>query len=262
MNELGERIPGRLRALVVEDEWPAREYLVELLLAFTRVDVVAAVATSDEARLALLELRVDVAFVDIHLATSGGARAGLDLVRDFSSVPGAPMFVLATALEQHAVEAWNLEVVDYLLKPFSKERVQACVARLERRCPIRAETVVAPARVVARSRKGLVFLRREEVLAFEASGRLVFVHAVAGRFDVDLSLAAFEASLGHGWLRVHRNWVVQVGCIRALDRSEDGMELRLGDDSSSAPLCVPVSRDRLQSVREALLVGATGIRRS
>jgi two-component system response regulator LytT len=250
---------GRLRALVVEDEWPAREYLIELLLGTGQVDVVAAVATAAEARQALGPEGVDVevAFVDINLVSSGGSEAGLPLVREQARRPGSPLFVLATAWKQHAAEAYELDVVDYLGKPFSEERVRECVARVLRRRP---HSQGAPAgRVVARSKHGLVFLRPQEVLAFEASERLSFVHAREGRFDVDLSLAALEASLGPAWLRVHRNWLVNQEHVGALERDELGTILVVG--SAEVSLRVPVARDKLQKVRETLLSGATGIRR-
>jgi two-component system, LytTR family, response regulator LytT len=247
------RSPG-LRALIVEDEWPAREYLVELLLGSGQVEIVAAVATAPEARQVLASGgEIDVAFVDINLATSSGREAGLAVVRELSGVEGAPLFVMATALPQHAAEAFDLDVVDYLLKPFSEERVRDCLARVARR---RSRPALAPpARIVARSKRGLVFLGPGEAWAFEACERLTFVHCAAGRFDVDLSLAAIQATLGEGWLRVHRNWVVNLAHARALDRDELGSRLQVGGVS------VPVSRDQIQRVRDVLLDGATGIRR-
>jgi DNA-binding LytR/AlgR family response regulator len=108
-----------------------------------------------------------------------------------------------------------------------------------------------------------VFLQRDEVRAFEASDRLSFVHSPAGRFDVDLSLAAIEASLGPGWLRVHRNWVVNQIHVRALDRDELGSTLVLGGagGNEKGNLRVPIARDKVQMGRDALLDGTTGIRR-
>ena len=253
----------RLRALVVEDEWPAREYLVELLLTTGQIDVVAAVATAAEARQALgpAGIEVDVAFVDINLVSSGGDEAGLQLVRELAGRQSAPLFVMATALKQHAAEAFDLDVVDYLLKPWTEERVRECVDRIARRRVRRDKA--APMRVVARSRRRLVFLQPSEVWAFEASERLSYVHGQAGRFDVDLSLAAIEASLGTGWLRVHRNWVVNQEHVKALDRDELGSTLLLGGTvgADDGHLRVPIARDRVQMVRDVLLVGTTGIRR-
>lgn len=252
-----------IRALIVEDEWPAREYLVELLLATGKVEVVAAVASADEARQALGPggVEVEVAFVDINLASSAGREAGLVIVRELAGRPSAPLFVLATALPQHAAEAFDLDVVDYLVKPFSEERIQACLERIARRRP--RATNAAPRRVVARSKRGLVFLRQSDVWAFEASERLTFVHCKDGKFDVDLSLAAVEACLGAGWLRAHRNWVVNREHVRALERDELGQVIVVADASSpeTDAIRVPVARDRVQSVREALLDGTTGLRR-
>jgi two-component system response regulator LytT len=117
----------RLRALVLEDEPPARRYLVELIEATGLAEVVGAVATVPEAREVLAARPVDVVFVDVQLA---GRETGLDLVK---SVPDGPAFVLATAFSRHAPEAWNLGVADYLLKPFSQERVEQCLRRVASR---------------------------------------------------------------------------------------------------------------------------------
>src|SRR5437762_385165 len=78
--------------------------------------------------------------------------------------------------------------------------------------------VAAPTKIVARKKKGLVFLRPEEVWAFEAADRLTFVHTPRGKFDLDLSLSAIEAAFGKGLLRVHRNWLVNPEHVRELVR--------------------------------------------
>src|SRR5256885_10890442 len=91
----------RLRTLVLEDEWPARNYLVQLIEATQLAEVVGAVASVAEAREALAALPVDVVFVDIQLA---GGESGLELVR---RLPGGPAFVMATAFRPHALGAWN-----------------------------------------------------------------------------------------------------------------------------------------------------------
>ena len=190
--------PHRLRALVVEDEWPTRNYLVELIEGTRLAEVVGGVATLDEAREALQPssgLSVDVVFVDVQLSGAGGDRAGLELVRTMAALPRAPMFVLATAFDQHAMEAFDLGVVDYLLKPFNEDRVAQCLRRLHERRPASA-LATQSARIVARRRKSLVFLEPSEIWAFEAADRLTFVHTPHGKFDLDLSLAAIEASFG------------------------------------------------------------------
>jgi len=249
-----------LRALVVEDEWAARNYLVEMLHASGQAVVVAAVATLVEARQALAPggIVVDVAFVDIHLGH--GDEAGMNLVRTLAGTPEAPLLVLATALSQHAVEAYALGVADYLLKPIHEDRVTECLARLQQRLAQTAPRPV-PDRIVARSKKGLVLFARGEVWAFEAAERLMFVHTARGRFDVDLSLAAIEVSLGSGFLRVHRQWLVHIAHVGAVE-NEDGETVVVVGDEPARELRVPVARDRKAAVLDLLLHGATGLRRA
>jgi len=253
-----------LRVLVVEDEWPARNYLVELIEASGLAEVVGAVGSVDEARQALdggpPGVAIDVAFVDVQL--EGGTETGLSLVRSMASAQRAPMFVLATAYEQHALEAFELGVVDYLLKPFNEERVVQCLKRVQGRRPAPEVPGDAP-RIVARRKRSLVFLKPEEIWAFEAADRLTFVHTLHGTFDIDLSLAAVEASFGRAFVRVHRNWLVNAMHIKELER--DGHETRLfvgsGVADAGQGVRVPVARERSAAVREMLLANATGLRR-
>jgi DNA-binding LytR/AlgR family response regulator len=252
---------SRLRTLVVEDELPTRNYLVELLQGSGLADVVGAVAGLDDARQALhvAGREIDAAFVDVQLVH--GDQGGLTLVRSLAGTPAAPMFVLATAFKEHALEAFNLGVADYLLKPFTEERVEQCLLRLLGRRP-----AVAPARahrIVARRGRTLVFLEPDEVWAFEASERMASVHSPHGVFDLDLSLSAIEVSLGRAFTRVHRNWLVNSSFIKELGR--EGNETRVFVGSGLGPdqrgLRVPVARERAQSLREMLLATATGLRR-
>ncbi len=257
----------RLRALVVEDEWPARNYLVELLEGSGLAEVVGAVGDADTARETLRSapegMGLDVVFVDIQLDGDGDERSGLDLVRDLAQAAQGPMFVLATAFDQHALEAYDLGVIDYLLKPFSEERVERCLRRLLSQRPATPAPRTLPARIVARRKRSLVFVEPDEIWAFEASDRLTFVHTPHGRFDLDLSLAAIEASFGRAFLRVHRSWLVNRRYVKELDR--DGSETwlfvgaELGDGARGVR--VPVARERAQSVRDLLLEDTAGLRR-
>jgi two-component system response regulator LytT len=253
--------PYLLKALVLEDEWPTRNYLVELIQATHLAEVVGAVASLGEAREAMAGSSLDVVFVDVQLAATGDSRTGLDLVRSMARESSAPMFVLATASSQHGLEAFDLGVVDYILKPFTEERVEHCVKRLlERRAP-RSR---GPRRVVARRKKSLVFLDPASIWAFEAADRLTFVHAPEGRFDIDLSLAAIEASFGRALFRVHRNWLVNLAYVKELERDIGGATVTVGSDLApeGRSIQVPVSQDRSKALRDTLLENATGVRKS
>ena len=251
---------AKVRALVVEDEWPARNYLVELLQSTGLAEIAGAVSSVHEAKEALAEkqLGVDVAFLDVQLG-GGNDRSGLELGRDLAKEHPQIKVVLATAFEQHALTAFELGAIDYLLKPFSEDRVRQCLERVVGRTPARPS---GPARIVARRKKSLVFLAPDEIWAFEAADRLTFVHTPHGKFDLDLSLAAIELSIGQTLTRVHRNWLVNASHIKELEREGSETHLFVGGlASQGVGVKVPVSRDRSQAVREMLLQDATGIRR-
>jgi len=118
-------------------------------------------------------------------------------------------------------------------------------------------------RVVARRRGALVFLELGEIWAFEAAERLTFVHSRHGTFDIDVSLAAIEASAGSGFTRVHRNWLVNSSQIKTLERSAGNtilfVGIAIGQDGLG--IHVPVARTRAASLRDELLANAIGVRR-
>jgi two-component system, LytTR family, response regulator LytT len=251
---------GKLRVLVVEDEHTSREFLVELINSSGLAAVVGAVANVEDASELLVGPHgIDVAFVDIRLFGSEGD--GLSLVRSFAHRAGAPLFVLATALHEHAVEAFELGVIDYVTKPFSRMRVLHCLQRLVPRVPLRPTQV--PDRIVARKRDGLVFLSTQDVWCAESANRLVQVHCEHGVFDVDLSLAAIESAFAGKFIRVHRNWLVNTAHIRELGRETGEVTLLVGSGyrGEDPGIRVPVARDRAQGLRDMLLGMSLGVRR-
>jgi DNA-binding LytR/AlgR family response regulator len=102
-----------------------------------------------------------------------------------------------------------------------------------------------------------------EIWAFEAAERLTFVHSRHGTFDIDVSLAAIETSAGAGFARVHRNWLVNRGQIKTLERSAGNTILFVGIavGQEGLGIQVPVARTRATSLRQELLANAIGVRR-
>ncbi|MGK3961781.1 LytR/AlgR family response regulator transcription factor [Sorangium sp. So ce118] len=245
-----------LSALIIEDEWPARNFLVELLRDTGSFGDIAAVTSVEDARAVLErpELGIEVAFVDVRLVDRPGDRSGLDFARSLADLASPPAVVLATASAQYALDGFELGVVDYLLKPFTLDRITTCAARLlERRRP--PTHGAARRRLVARKSNSLVFLDLDGMLAFQTVDRLTYVHHVDGVFSMDLSLNALGAALGSRVLRVHRNWLIAPAHAQGLSRLAGELIVEVGPT-----LRVPVSRDRAREVRQQLLENTVGIR--
>ena len=116
---------GGLRVLVVDDEAPAREELAFLLSRDELVGEVTVVGGAEEALRHLDGGEVDVVLSDVHMP----GLDGLDLTRAVARLPGPPAVVFVTAHEEHAVEAFDLQVVDYVLKPVRAARLAAALRR-------------------------------------------------------------------------------------------------------------------------------------
>jgi two-component system response regulator LytT len=176
---------------------------------------------------------------------------------NMSEIAYKPRVVLVTADGRPTAER-PVAVPSVEARPAAHHSLGDCssvIARSAKRPPV-------PLRVVARRKKDLVFLSPDELWAFEAADRLTFVHSRRGRFDVDLSLAAIEASFGPALTRVHRNWLVNLEFVRALERDGGEMTLFIGCDFGSEGIRVPVSSHCARRVRHALLRDSTGLRRN
>jgi two-component system, LytTR family, response regulator LytT len=142
-------------------------------------------------------------------------------------------------------------------------------ADTKRRVPASSEPPIdatsAPAgqgRIIARRGNRLLFLQFDEVWAFEAHSGTTLVHGPRGSFELDLSLSEMEGRFGSLLLRAHRSWLVNVACVRELNRSLTSTILFVGcyRGSDRLGIEVPVARECAAAVRAVLLEGAIGLR--
>src|ERR1700760_4630289 len=126
---MSQRVTGVLSTLVVDDEQLAREELTFLLKDFPEVEVLETATNGIEALKLINELEPDLVFLDVQLP----GLDGLAVIRKLRERGGdLPHFVLTTAFDQYAVEAFRLEALDYVLKPIEKERLSESLARAKR----------------------------------------------------------------------------------------------------------------------------------
>ncbi|MBI1752219.1 MAG: response regulator transcription factor [Acidobacteria bacterium] len=202
---------GPLRVALAEDEPPNLRRLARLLKE-AGCDVVATF-TSGHAVLKWVQARpdIDALFLDIRMP----GPSGLDVLR---SLPDPIPVVFVTAFSNHAVEAFEGEALDYLLKPVTSERLERCLARLRRRMIDSAPTPASPSiaaahrpnRYPVKAGEGLVFLDLTKTTHFEVEDEVVFAHA-GGRFETGWkSLSEVEGAFPEaGLLRIHRHLLIR-----------------------------------------------------
>ena len=255
-------MPRRLRALLVDDEPLALTRLSRLLAATGRVEVVGQAGDAEEALAALSGgAAADVMFLDIHMP----GMTGLQLA---ARVPPDVAIVFTTAYDQHALEAFDADAVDYLLKPIDRKRLGRALDKLERLRdePARADMAAVLERLAAavraaptpflervpfRARDGIQFVAIGRVTHFIARDRLTHAVTPNGDHVVDSGLADLETKLDPTkFLRIHRGTLLNLDYVAEIQPWPGGRLLvRLKDDKRTE---LEVARDRARALRERL----------
>ena len=248
-----------LRVVIVDDERPARDRLRRMLAEHADVTIIGEAADAEAAVEVLERERPDLCFLDVQMP----AGDGFDVLRRLEK---PPRLVFTTAYDQYAVRAFEAEALDYLLKPFSAQRLSAALdrarqlARAGATAPPAAPAVdrlleairgaAAPVRIPARRGARIVLLDPAEVGWFEADDTLVYARTLDGRLLVERALAELEEQLGATFFRIHRRYLVNLGWIAEI-RPGDGAnwEVSLKDPGKTS---LPLSRRQAQRLREII----------
>ena len=220
-----------MRAVIVDDERLARDRLRQLLAAHPEVDVVAEADGVSTAAAAIASMRPDVVFLDIEMRGANG----FDLLSD------APAFrtIFVTAFSDHAARAFDVDAVDYLLKPVTAERLARAIARVRRAGPPDAPASVAlDDRIPLHDSRAMRFVRIGDIAAITADGPYTHVHVADGtRAMVQRTMEAWEGVLPPAvFRRIHRSAIANLDFVHGAQRLLTGgyrLEMR-----SAPPLVV------------------------
>jgi len=206
-----------VRALIVEDEAPARQNLHEYLAEVPWVSVVGEARDGLEGLRLLDSLEPDLAFLDVRLPEL----SGIEVARQMRATPE---IVFTTAYDRFAITAFELGAIDYLVKPFGRERFATTLARLRARLSPaavpdreRAQAALEPGplvRLFARHGDGIVPIAVSSILRIQAQGDYAEIHASEGVFLIHVSLSDLVARLdSDSFLQVHRSHIVNLTAV-------------------------------------------------
>jgi DNA-binding LytR/AlgR family response regulator len=234
-----------VRALIVDDEEPARGELRYLLAAHPEVDVVGEAATAGEALALAGKVRYDVVFLDVELP----GMTGLEVARLVLDPAEHPEVVFVTAHERYAVDAFAVEAFDYLVKPVEPERLARVVERLAQARKRRTPAVEKIAVVSAGGAQTL--LDYDVVHWIEADGDYSRVHTYDRAYLSTSSLRELVELLPSSrFARVHRSHLVNLGKVAAVRRAgPDRLRLVLDDEGRTE---LDVARRQTRALRERL----------
>ena len=242
----------KVTTLVVDDEPVARAGLKGMLSAFDWIEVIGEAADGQSAARAIETMKPELVFLDVQMP----GLLGTDVLRQINH---RPFVIFTTAYSQHAVTAFELGAVDYLLKPFGPARLAAAMERVRGAIgePSSVDAIERLSgalgggpitRLFVRVGNATVVLPVDRVTRLEADGDYVVAHAGGARHLLHLSLSSLLARLDpKRFTQVHRAHVVNLEHVRAFKRDTRGnVEAELNDGTR-----VPVSRARAQELRNA-----------
>jgi two-component system response regulator LytT len=260
---MSQRVTGVLSTLVVDDEQLAREELTFLLKDFPEVEVLDTATNGIEAFKLINELEPDLVFLDVQMP----GLDGLAVIRKLRDRGGdLPHFVLTTAFDQYAVEAFRLEALDYVLKPIEKDRLAESVARARRTLDekLQAEeessepsiprgTVQRTKILVKTNNRNLIVDAQDMIYATIDDGLITVVTSNFEGQSNYRTIEELQSNLDpHLFWRVHRSFLVNINKIReVIPWFKSSFQLKMDDKKQTE---IPVSRIQTKRLRTLLKI--------
>lgn len=231
-----------IKTLIVDDERLARAELKRLLSAHPQIEIVAEAASAAEAQQLLADLPIELVFLDIQMPGMNGLELAADLQPQLQ-------FVFCTAFDSYALDAFELNALDYLVKPVDPERLQKTLQRLAEKPAATNPLHYLPEShgVLLKFGENNRIVRLNEINRFESIGNHSAVYSVYGKSFLHSSLTKIEQRLDpHYFFRTSRADIVRVSAIRELEPGlATGTMLAILQDGQK----VEVSRRQMQVLR-------------
>lgn len=237
-----------LSAMIVDDEAPARSELSFLLKETGRINQIVEASNARQAVEKLMEGRPDVLFMDISMPKT----TGMQLAEAMHKLKNPPAIIFVTAHSEYALDAFNVDAVDYLMKPVESERLIQALNKVQNRMiPSAIDTHGAVERIPVEKAGRKVLVPIDSIRFIEAKDDYSCIYTDVDRFLSTTSLAQLEDKLTeHGFFRVHRGYIVNLEYVENVEGVASGI-LQLGLNGIPDKK-ISVSRRRVVALKRAL----------
>jgi two-component system LytT family response regulator/two-component system response regulator LytT len=253
------RATATISTVLVDDEQLARDELAYLLESFEDIEIIGSAHNGHQAVEMILDLEPDLVFLDVQMP----GLDGLGVIRELRERGVAlPCFILATAFDHYAVEAFRWEATDYLLKPFDKERLALTIDRVRKALQEKAkpEAIAPPPRHASHQRTKLLVRASARNLIIDAND---LVYATIDDGLITIATTTFEGHSNYrtieelqsnldpdNFWRVHRSYLVNINRIKeVIPWFKSSYQLRMDDKKQTE---IPVSRVQTKRLRSLL----------
>lgn len=219
------------KVIVIDDEAPARNLLLEYLQDYPQMEVIAECRNGVEAITAINDFCPDIVFLDIQMP----GKNGFEVLQEIEHIP---QVIFSTAYDQFALKAFEVNAVDYLLKPYTKERFRTTVNKLLsnsaqtiKNIQMLAESLLHktfPERILVEQGNKLVSLPVQEITWLEARGDYTRIHTNKQVFISNKGISELEQKLNpQQFLRIHRSTVIAISAILEVHKEMSGPQIKL-----------------------------------
>lgn len=230
----------RLRCIIVDDEPVARKILREFAGQLPYLELIAEFESVPKVEAFLLEDSADLLFLDIEMPK----RSGLQYLKAAPPSSARPLVILTTAFPQYALEGYEHDIIDYLLKPVAFNRFLKAVQKAKDYLDLRQAATTPPSMdswLFVRSEKRIERIGIRDILYMQSLGNYVTIYTSTKRILTYLTLRGIETQLPPGqFVKIHQSYLVSLGRIDSIE----GNQILIGDK------CLPLSRNYREAVMQ------------
>lgn len=232
---------------IVDDEAPARSLLKEYLSGYPELKLIAECKNGVEAIGIINVLKPSLVFLDIQMP----GKSGFEVLGEIEHIP---RIIFTTAYDKYALEAFNVNAVDYLLKPYTQSRFAQALEKVLvqeqnlqlQQLPLNAAPGSFPERVLVEQGNKLLSIAVQDILWLEADGDYTRIHTLKQTFLSSKGISELEQRLNpQSFQRIHRSAIISLGGIQEVLREPSGPQIRLKND-----VLLKVSRTYVEALRK------------
>lgn len=239
------------KVIIVDDESSGRKLIKEYLEVFPELIVIAEENNGVDAVKSINKFKPDLVFLDIQMPGFTGFEV-------LSHIEEIPQIIFSTAYDEYALKAFEIHAVDYLLKPYTKERFNRAIARLEslnglERLQPLAESVLLgqssyPDRILVNHNKKLITISAQDIIWIEAYGDYSKLHLKTYSYVSNYGISTLEEKLNpKNFIRVHRSSIINLQQVKEIDRYGKSYDVTMNNDE-----IVRVSRGYMDNLKDLI----------
>ncbi len=243
-----------LKTIIIDDEQPAIDLLKHYLKQHKQIQIIKECQDGFCGLKAINELKPDLVFLDIQMPKLTGFEL-LELLHE------KPMIIFTTAYDEYAIKAFEINAIDYLLKPFSEERLTKAIARAENQINTKSSEAKYPEliqtinekdhlqRIVVKSGHKIIFIPVEEIIYIESEDDYVMIYTKTARHLKQATMKFFETALNPvNFFRIHRSFIVKIDQIKQIEPYESGRFIAILHNNTK----LSISKAGYKNLREKL----------